>query len=111
MKNDRTITRSKGNIFADLGLPNAEDHLLKAQIVAMIGDAIRVRGLTQNAAALVLRIRQPDVSKLLRGSFEGFSLERLLGFLQLLGHGVRIEVEVANENFAPGHLTLDREYA
>lgn len=100
------VTRGSGNIFADLGLPGAEDHLLKAQIVLVIGDTIRRQGLTQAAVARRMGVAQPDVSKLLKGRFDGFSLERLLGFLLALGHGIKIEVEPASEDRRAGQLRL-----
>ena len=107
MKNDMTVKRSSGNIFADLGLQDADKLQLKAQIVLAIGNQIRDRGLTQAAAAMRIGLKQPDVSKLLDGRFEGFSLERLLGFLLALGNNVTIGIDAAaNENNAPGRLKL-----
>ncbi|MGH6960229.1 MAG: helix-turn-helix domain-containing protein [Dongiaceae bacterium] len=73
-----------GNVFADVGLPDAELHLLKAEIVNRIDDILKERRLTQAAAARLMGISQPDVSKMLRGLFRGFSLERLLLFLAAL---------------------------
>ncbi len=105
MSTETKIIRGSGNVFADLGLPNAEDHLLKAQVVAAIADTIHQRGLTQTATAKLIGLKQPDVSKLLRGRFEGFSLERLLGFLTKLGHNVTIDVGPANES-ETGQLTF-----
>ncbi|SRR6266436_9635034 len=106
MKNDMTVKRSSGNVFADIGLPNAEKHLVKAQIVVAIGNQIRNQKLTQAAAAEKIRLKQPDVSKLLDGRFEGFSLERLIGFLLALGNDVTIDIGPSNDNHAPGHLKL-----
>ncbi len=86
------IERGSGNVFADLGRPNAETHLLKAQLVARIDDAIRHRRLTQARAAKLLGLSQPDVSRLLRGDFRDYSLERLLRLLLILGRDVDILV-------------------
>ena len=83
---------SSGNVFADVGLPDAELHLLKAEIVSRIDDILKERRLTQAAAARIMGISQPDVSKMLRGLFRGFSLERLLVFLAALGQDVTIDV-------------------
>jgi predicted XRE-type DNA-binding protein len=87
------VTRGGGNIFADLGLPNADEHLLKARVVIFIGKRIEQLGLTQQAAAKRMGVKQPDVSNILRGRFEGFSLERLLGFVRALGSDVEIKVK------------------
>jgi predicted XRE-type DNA-binding protein len=101
MKNDMTVKRSSRNIFADIGLPDSENHLVKAQIVIAVGNLIKSQNLTQTAAAAKMGLKQPDVSKLLDGRFEGFSLERLIGFLLALGNDVTIEVGPSNDNNAP----------
>lgn len=82
-----------GNVFADIGLPNAEEHLIKAQLVYKIDQLMKKRGLKQVEAAKLLGVRQPDVSKLLRGDFQQFSVERLLRFLVALGQDVDIVVK------------------
>ena len=70
MKTDRTkIECGGGNVFADIGHPDAEAHLLKAKLVARIDEILRRRGLKQAEAAKLLGLSQPDVSFLLRGSF------------------------------------------
>jgi predicted XRE-type DNA-binding protein len=79
-------------VFADLGLPNADEHLIKADIVLGIAARIKSKGLTQAQASKLIGLAQPDVSKLLRGQFSGYSYERLFGFLVALGERVRIEV-------------------
>lgn len=82
-----------GNVFQDIGVPNAEEHLVKAQLVFKI-DAIRKeRHLKQIEVADLLGIRQPDVSKMLRGEFRQFSVERLLRFLVALNQDVEIVVK------------------
>ena len=106
MKKDIPVTGSSGNAFADIGLSNPEEHLLKADIALLIGKTIQQRNLTQTAAAELIGLSQPDVSNLLRGRFRGFSLERLLGFLVKLGHNVTIAVEPANRNTPEGRLRL-----
>lgn len=85
--------RGSGNIFADLDLPNADEHMLKARVVMFIGQRIEQLGLTQQAAAKRMDVSQPDVSNMLRGRFEGFSLERLLGFVRALGSDVEIRLK------------------
>src|ERR1035438_6536075 len=82
-----------GNVFQDLGVPNAEEHLVKAQLVFKI-DAIRKkRRLKQIDVADLLGIGQPDVSKMLQGEFRQFSVERLLRFLVALNQDVEIVVK------------------
>ena len=81
-----------GNVFQDLGLPNAEEHLVKAQLVFKIGAILKERGLKQVEAAARLGIRQPEVSTMLRGEFRLFSVERLLRFLMALDQDVEIVV-------------------
>jgi predicted XRE-type DNA-binding protein len=81
------------NIFADIGVPNAEEHLIKAQLVYKIGQIIGTRGLTQTAAAKRPGVKQPDVSNMLRGQFRQFSVERLMRFLVALNHDVEIVVK------------------
>ena len=83
---------SSGNVFADLGLADAEEHLIKAGLVVKIGRIIRQRELTQAAAAQFMGIDQPKVSAMLAGHFRGYSVERLMRFLVALGHDVEIVV-------------------
>jgi predicted XRE-type DNA-binding protein len=81
------------NVFKDLGLPNADEHLVKAQLVFKIDVLMKERGLKQVEAAGLFGIRQPDVSKMLRGEFRQFSVERLLRFLVALDQDVEIVVK------------------
>ena len=83
------------NVFADIGLPNAEEHLVKAKLVMKIDRLMRERGLKQAAAAALFGVRQPDVSKMLSGDFRQFSVERLMRFLVALGQDVEIVVKPA----------------
>jgi len=86
------VETGSGNVFADLGLPDADAHLLKAQLVSRIDGIIRRRKLTQAKAAELLGLSQPDVSRLLRGHFRDFSLERLLRLLMALDRDVEIVI-------------------
>lgn len=86
-------TPSSGNVFADLGLPDAEELDLKAELVYRISRIIAERGLTQTQAAEILGINQPKVSALLRGHLDGFSIERILRFLIALDRDVEITVK------------------
>ena len=80
------------NVFKDLGLPNAEEHMVKAQLMYKIDTIMKDRGLKQAEAADLLGIKQPDVSKMLRGEFRQFSVERLLRFLVALDQDVEIVI-------------------
>jgi len=80
-------------VFKDLGLPNADEHLVKAQLVFKIDTILKDRGLKQVHAADLLGIKQPDVSKMLRGKFRQLSVERLLRFLVALNQDVEIIVK------------------
>jgi predicted XRE-type DNA-binding protein len=82
-----------GNVFKDLGIPNSEEHLVKAQLVFKIESIMKSRRLKQAEAAELLGIKQPDVSNMLRGEFRQFSVERLLRFLVALDHDVEIIVK------------------
>jgi len=83
---------STGNVFADLGLPDADEHIIKAGLVVKIDGIIRQRALTQTAAAQAMGIDQPKVSAMLAGQFRGYSVERLMRFLVALGQDVEIVV-------------------
>jgi phage-related protein/predicted XRE-type DNA-binding protein len=84
---------SSGNIFADLGLPDAGEHLIKAGLAVKIEAIIKRRGLTQTAAARAMGIDQPKVSAMLAGQLRGYSVERMMRFLVALGQDVEIVVK------------------
>ena len=86
------IVESCGNVFEDLGLPNADELKVKAELVIEISRIIEERGLKQVEAAEILGIDQPKVSALVRGRLRGFSMERLYRFLKALGQDVQIVV-------------------
>lgn len=97
-----------GNVFADLGMPDAEAHLLKAELVARLQIVIRSQGLTQVRVAELLGVSQPDVSRILAGRFREISVERLVNFLTRLGCAVDIVVKPAKKKaFAPIHLEAE----
>lgn len=83
---------SSGNVYADLGFADSAEMLAKARIVSKIARIVQARKLTQTSAAELLGIDQPKVSALLRGQFQGYSQERLIGFLTKLGMDVEIVV-------------------
>lgn len=97
---------SSGNVFADGGLPGAEIHMLKAEIVTRIHDLLRARKLTQSAAGEILGIGQPDLSKILRGGFRDVSVARLLRFMTALDQDVEIVFKPKRKGAKPGRLTV-----
>jgi predicted XRE-type DNA-binding protein len=92
-KRERGYTVSSGNVFADLGLPNPEEALAKAELAHKITVLIRDKGMTQVQTAKLLGVDQPKISALIRGRLSGFSLERLMRFLLLLGQDIKITVQ------------------
>lgn len=99
MKSKTDHTRSSGNVFADLELPDADERMLKAQLAVQIHRFIKEKGWTQTEAAEAVGLDQPKVSHLLRGSLAGFSVDRLLSILNRLGHSV--EVRISAEEHDP----------
>lgn len=116
-RKENRIERSSGNVFRDLGHPEADAHLLKAELVSCIEEVIRRRGLKQVEAAKLLGLSQPDVSRLLRGDFREYSMERLFRLLTVLGRDVEIVIRqtsrkrvgrlsvAASYDSEPGHQT------
>jgi len=86
-------TTSGGNVFADLRLSKPDDLLAKAELTVRIIDEIQRRRLTQGQAAAILGIDQPKISALKQGRLAGFSIERLMRFLLLLGRDIEIVVK------------------
>ena len=83
---------SSGNVFADIGLPNPEEYIAKAELAFQICEIIRERKLTQVKAAKLLGIKQPNVSALMKGHLDGFSAERLFRFLNKLDKSIEIVI-------------------
>ena len=106
MSKDTDITKSTGNVFADLGLPNADEALAKAEIASRICDIIARRRLTQSEAGAILGIDQPKVSALMRGRLEGFSSERLFRFLNALGRDVEIVIKPKRRGTKRGRIRV-----
>ncbi len=89
---DSNIELGSGNVFEDLDRPGADAHLLKAELVVRIDALVRQRGITQAEAGRLLGLTQPDISRLLRGDFREYSLERLFRLLNVLGRDIDIVV-------------------
>jgi len=98
------VEASTGNVFADLGLPDADKLQIKSGLTVEIAKAIRESGLTQAEAAKRMGLTQPKVSSLLRGEFSNFSERKLMDCLNRLGYDIEIRVR---ETARPiGHLVL-----
>lgn len=96
------IEKSSGNLYADLGMTNAQEMLAKAKLASKIGDIIKRQNLTQQQAAALLGMPQPKVSKLLSGQFRGISEAKILECLSRLGRDVDIVVKPARRKSALG---------
>lgn len=94
------VTKSSGNVFKDLGLPNAGERKVKADLAIRISTMITRQSLTQKKAAKVLGIDQPRVSDLMRGNLSGYTIDRLLGYINALGSDVEIVVKRRRKNYA-----------
>ena len=93
MSSKKDYVVGSGNVFADLRVPRPEEALAKAELAHKIARLIERRRLTQAEAARILDVDQPKVSALRRGRLSGFSLDRLVRFVVLLGHDVEIVVK------------------
>ena len=98
------VMRSSGNVFADLGLHDAEKLKIKAGLVIEIRKAMRLQGLTQQEAAKRMGITQPKVSDMMRGDFSNLSERKLMDCLNRLGYDIEITVRPASQPV--GHLML-----
>ena len=98
------IEHGSTNVYADLGMPNADEMQVKAQLATKIGEIIRRRKLTQVEAAQLLGIPQPKLSNMLRGQFRGISETKMLECLTRLGRNVRI---VVSRSRTSGHVSVE----
>lgn len=100
------IERGSTNVYADLGMANAEEMLIKAQLATKIADIIKRRKLTQVQAAELLGITQPKLSGLLRGQFRGISETKMLECLTRLGRDIEIVVKSAPRSRTEGQVSV-----
>lgn len=98
------VHRSSGNVFADLGLPDAEKLRIKTGLVIEIRKAMDARGLTQQEAAKRMGVTQPKVSDMMRGDFANLSERKLMDCLTRLGYDIEIKVKPSKAEV--GHLLL-----
>jgi predicted XRE-type DNA-binding protein len=100
------IETGSGNIFADLGRPDAQTHFLKAQIVSELYRLTHERKLTQAQAGKRMGISQPEVSRLFKGHFREYSVERLMGFLTAFDRDVEIVARARKKPGRTGRITF-----
>jgi predicted XRE-type DNA-binding protein len=100
------VDLSSENIFADLGLPGAESQFLKAQIVSEIYRLTNQRKLTQAQAGKRMGISQPEVSRMFKGHFREYSIDRLMGFLTAFDRDVEIVVKPHRRTGKGGRITF-----
>ena len=101
-----TIERGSTNVYADLGIADAEEMLVKAQLATKIGEIIKQRKLTQIQAAELLGISQPKLSNMLRGQFRGVSEAKMMECLTRMGRDVQIVVKAAKRSRANGQVSV-----
>ena len=100
------VEKGSANVYKDLGYPDSDAMMVKAQLAAKIAEIIQRRALTQAQAAEILGLTQPKVSDLLKGRFRGISQHRLLECLTRLGRDVHISIKPALRSRPTGRLTL-----
>jgi predicted XRE-type DNA-binding protein len=93
-----SVTRGSGNVFADLGFEEAEELQVKAALTRQIANRIKAFGLTQLQAGTRHGVSQPDISKLMRGRYTGFSAHRLIAILKALAVDIEIIIRPRSEN-------------
>lgn len=100
------IETGSANVYEDLGLADAAEMQIKAQLATKIGEIIKHRHLTQTEAAEILRMPQPKVSGMLRGQFRGVSEAKMLECLNRLGRDVEIVVRKPSRARSTGRLSV-----
>jgi predicted XRE-type DNA-binding protein len=106
-KSANKVVASSGNVFADLGLPDAAELDTKVRLAVAVNRLLEARRLTQAAAATSLSINQPKISALKHYKLEGFSVERLMNFLTALGSDIEIRVHSPKRSSSPGRILVN----
>jgi predicted XRE-type DNA-binding protein len=100
------IEKGSMNVYTDLGVADADEMLVKAQLATKIAEIIKLRKLTQTQASSLLGITQPKLSNMLRGRFRGISETKMLECMTLLGRDVQIVVKSASRSRKTGHVSV-----
>lgn len=111
MSSSIEVHASNPNIFAELGLPDSDNHFLKAQIVAELYRLTNESKLTQSKAGEKMGISQPEVSRMFKGNFREYSVERLMGFLTLFDQDVEIIAKPRQKDSTRGQISFRHEAA
>ena len=107
----RKIAAGSGNVFSDLGLPDAESHQVKASLVAELYRMATARKVNQSAIGKIMGISQPEVSRLFKGHFREYSVERLIGFITKFDRDVEILIRPAAKRGKQGEIVVRPEAA
>lgn len=110
-RNNDVVTRSSGNVFADLGLRNADEKQTRVRLAVAIKQIIQERRLSQMAAAQLLHINQPKISALVNYQLDGFSVERLMHFLNALDRDVEIVIRRKPRSHRPARIVVRESQA
>lgn len=102
----KEIENGSTNVYADIGIPDAEEMLVKAQLATKIAEIIKHRRMTQVQAAELLGMPQPKLSNMLRGQFRGISEAKMLEYLTRLGRDVQIVIRTATKTRKTGHVSV-----
>jgi predicted XRE-type DNA-binding protein len=105
-KNSETVVQSSGNVFADLGLQDAGEKQTRVRLAVAINQILHARRLSQTAAARQLNINQPKISALVNYRLEGFSVERLMHFLNALDRDVEIVIRKKPRSKRPARIVV-----
>lgn len=108
-RHNESVARSTGNVFADLGLRDAGEKQTKVRLAVAIQQIIQARRLSQSAAAHLLDINQPKISALVNYRLEGFSVERLMHFLNALDHDIEIVIRKKPRSRKAAHIVVMEE--
>ena len=111
MKKNVRFEQSSGNVFADLGIENPEEALVRAELARQITNIIKRRKLTQKQAAEILGVDQPQVSAIFHGRLRSFPAERLIRFINGLGHDVIIMISPAKAEEGRGHTWIGESFS
>jgi len=103
---EREITRGSGNVFADLGFPDADERQTKLRLAYALNTVMEAQRLTQVAAAAKLGLNQPKVSALRNYKLDGFSVERLMTLLTALDQDIEIVIRKKPRSRAAARISV-----